>query len=230
MNLFALSDLHLSFGTPDKSMDQFGEQWREHYRTIQQRWMEVVGFDDVVVIAGDVSWATTYEQAQPDLDWIDQLPGIKIILKGNHDYWWMSLQKLQDRLPDSIIPLHNNSVVVGEYLFFGTRLWDEKTDESTPEDIKIYARELERLKISIGSFPEGHESLCKIGVSHYPPCSDAGEVNGAIELFKNAGAEGILFGHLHGEDAQSKKYMNAGTVPLHLTSCDFLEFTPKRIR
>ena len=233
MNIFALSDLHLSFGVPDKNMDIFGECWHEHYHKIRDNWLATVGYDDVVIVSGDISWGLTIDQALPDLDWIDQLPGTKIIVKGNHDYWWQSRSALEDRLPESIIPLHNNSVIIEDYLFFGSRLWEPQGSpvvlKGVDEDAKLLHRELARLKLSVQSFPKGHEQLRKIGVSHFPPSIGAGEKSEALDVFKSAGATDVVFGHLHGLEKSAGQYGEYQGVQLHLTSCDYLQFKPLKI-
>src|SRR5690349_8684871 len=107
MTIWALADLHLSFGVPDKEMDFFGDQWIGWTKKVESQWRDLVSPDDLVLIAGDISWATSLEDAIPDLKWIDQLPGTKVILRGNHDFWWTSLKKITEVMPKSIHIIQN---------------------------------------------------------------------------------------------------------------------------
>ena len=124
MKLFALSDPHLSFGVPGKSMDRFGPEWVRHPDKIKANWEKVVGPDDVVAVTGDISWAKKFEAAQHDLNWIGELPGRKVILRGNHDIWWPSSTVLERELHPSISFIQNNHVKIGPFVFFGSRMWD----------------------------------------------------------------------------------------------------------
>lgn len=247
--LFAISDPHLSFDTPNKTMDRFGEVWVNHTQKIKQNWLLLVRPEDIVVIPGDISWAKKFEQAKADLQWIHHLPGTKIILRGNHDYWWPTNAKLEKELPPSIKFVHQNSVTVGNYVFFGSRLWDtpeyslnsiiewdplkgelpqEGTSEEIAEQEKKYAQEIERLKISIGTMPANPNLIC-IGLCHYPPIGVPFKESKASQLFSAAGAKHVIFGHLH----SVKKDFNFTTcidkTTYHLTSCDYLGQRPKFI-
>src|SRR5690606_21850157 len=133
MKLFALSDPHLSFGVPGKSMDRFGQEWVRHPDKIKANWERLVGKDDVVAVTGDISWARKFEAALEDLRWIGELPGRKVILRGNHDIWWPSASLLERELPPGISFIQNNHVKIGPYVFFGARLWD--TEEYSVFDL-----------------------------------------------------------------------------------------------
>ena len=124
MKTFAISDLHLSLSTPDKSMEKFGQNWINYEMTIARNWIDLVSDDDLVLIAGDISWATKLSNIQEDMNFISQLPGKKIITRGNHDYWWSTLNKLRTHLPDNIIPINKNAISSPGLIICGTRLWD----------------------------------------------------------------------------------------------------------
>ncbi len=172
MKLFAISDPHLSFGVPGKSMDRFGEEWVRHPEKIRENWEKLVGKDDIVVVPGDLSWAKKFDAALADLNWLGELPGTKIILRGNHDIWWPSSSLLEQTLPPSIRFIQNNHVKIGSFIFFGSRLWDTveysvfdlidwdpqkgsipgiKSGGDLKEQERIYDRELIRLKLSADS-------------------------------------------------------------------------------
>src|SRR6478752_7625548 len=127
MDVWAIADLHLAFGVPQKSMEVFGGAWIGYAEKIEKNWRAVVHADDLVLIAGDISWATSLQEAKVDLDWVAALPGTKVMVKGNHDYWWSSLSKVEQILPSSIHLIQNNIFVFQEIAIAGARLWD--TDE-----------------------------------------------------------------------------------------------------
>ena len=151
MAIYAISDLHLSFGT-DKPMNVFG--WADHPSNIKENWLKVINDDDYVLIPGDISWGINLEEAAPDLEFIDSLPGKKILSKGNHDYWWSTLNKFRSFFDakgfTSLNILHNNAYRAGSRTICGTRGWKPQDDEDfTQEDRKIFNRELERLRLSL---------------------------------------------------------------------------------
>jgi predicted phosphohydrolase len=251
MRLFALSDPHLSFGTPEKSMDRFGEQWVKHSEKIQKHWTQQVDSKDVVVLPGDISWARNMEQVLPDLLWIHALPGTKIILKGNHDHWWPKNTTQKQEIPDSIHLIQNNSCSIGPYIFFGARLWDtteysvmniidwngELPSPPSKEEIekieKLYNRELDRLQLSIESLQKNvlqsdMESKTLIGLCHYPPLNSSLESSRASHLFETTGAKHVIFGHLHSVQ-KGTHFGKRGDTEYHLTSCDYIDFKLKYI-
>ena len=124
MKLWALSDPHLAFGVPNKSMEAFGETWKKYPERIEAHWRAQVAESDLVVVPGDISWGMRIEEALVDLEWLERLPGTKIILRGNHDYWWPTSKKLKEILPPSIQFIHNNALLFGEVAIGGARLWD----------------------------------------------------------------------------------------------------------
>ncbi|MGL1902807.1 MAG: metallophosphoesterase [Fibrobacterales bacterium] len=235
MALYAISDLHLSFGVPDKKMDIFGEVWNDHPQKIMEQWFEVVGYDDIVIVAGDISWASTIDQALPDLDWLDQLPGTKIIIKGNHDYWWSSYKKVCAALPDSIIPLQSSPIIIDRYLFMGSRMWDRALDIKQGGDLvegsgdKLFQKELHRLETQLLSLPKEHREYTQVGITHFPPGVPSTEGSEVLSLLHGAGAEHVVFGHLHGETHYEGVEVAYNGMQSHLTSCDYLGFRPKKI-
>ncbi|MBF0430381.1 MAG: metallophosphoesterase [Fibrobacteria bacterium] len=249
MKIFALSDPHLAFSVPDKVMNCFGDVWIDHFRKIQMFWERLVSKDDIVIITGDISWAKKVEQAIDDLHWLHCLPGKKVIVRGNHDFWWSSTRKMKYQLPSSLNMVHNNCVQMGKVVFFGTRLWDteeyncddivdwdprkcriqeKKKGEKLEQQEKIYNRELERLKLSIKTLPKSDDVL-KIGLCHFPPLDHKLNPSRASALFESAGAKHVVFGHLHSLFNTNGYFGKLDGVEYHLTSGDYLRFRPKLI-
>lgn len=223
MALFAIGDLH--FGTNvDKPMDIFGENWKGHMEKIVDNWKSKVKDEDVVIIAGDTSWAMNLNDAKFDLDIIDGLPGKKVFIKGNHDFWWSSAGKL-NKLYEDMNFLQNDYYVYGDIAICGVRGWicpnDFKFDE---HDKKVYERELIRTRLSIEkAVKAGYERI--IFVSHYPPTNDKFDESGFTQIYEEFGVEKLIYGHLHGEDCY--KYGLKGQrngVEYMLVSCDYTEF------
>lgn len=228
MALFVMGDLHLSGGV-DKPMDIFGEQWMEHEKKIEKNWIDLIGKDDTVLIPGDISWAMDLKEAMIDLEWIDRLPGKKILLKGNHDYWWGSVTKMNG-LFENMYFLQNNYFAYQSYGICGTRGWTCPNDyKFTEQDKKVYERELQRLKLSLeDAIKNGHKEL--LVMTHYPPTNDQLEPSGFTEIYETYGVKKVIYGHLHGKD-----FFKCGLqgeykeVSYYLTSCDYLDFKPLKI-
>ncbi|MBI3948767.1 MAG: metallophosphoesterase [Armatimonadetes bacterium] len=198
MSLYAIADLHLS-SSGEKPMDIFGAHWAGHADKIRARWMEVVSPEDTVLIPGDISWAMRFEEAIPDLEWIAALPGTKVMVRGNHDYWWSSKRpaaRLQAMIPPSLVPLHKTAHVVeqdGRRIgVAGTRGW--VVPPATPHDAEIIATEIQRLRASLDSLPPV-DAL--VGMIHFPPFTpELGDTEFA-RLFREAGARTVVYGHVH---------------------------------
>lgn len=245
--IWSLSDLHLSFGVPEKSMEVFGPQWQSYTKKIEENWRSQIDSNDLVLIAGDISWAIRLDDALIDLQWIDQLPGRKIMIKGNHDYWWTSKKKVKSILPSSIEILQNDSLLIDEIAFGGTRLWDtdeyqfnqfitfqenprqkEKNEEIAQEELqqKIFERELERLRLSLRSMhPDAKKRIC---MTHYPPISHDLKESSASKILEEFHIAICVFGHLH----NLKENLPFGTrngVKYMLTSCDAISFKPVKV-
>lgn len=254
MRIFALSDLHLSFANPERTMNEFGESWYDHPRKIAANWNSVVCDDDLVIIAGDISWATRIEDVKIDLEWISELPGTKVMIKGNHDYWWNSINKIRGILPANIHAIQYDSFILNGVAIGGTRLWDcpgiDFSDfidwidglERPPDpfkvdydlNMKIYKRELKRLSNSMNSMKSSCEiDNCKIRIValHFPPCDYFIRENDVTSIIDNNCVDHVIFGHLHNirSDIGKQPFGLFNGVQYHLTACDFIDFTPKLI-
>jgi len=211
MRLFAIGDLHLS-GTPAKKpMDVFGPRWTNHWQRIQEDWRSRVSDDDTVLIAGDTSWAMHLKEAQEDLDEIRALPGKKIIIRGNHDYWWESAGKL-NRLDNE-----NNM-----YYLYGTHGWISPGDihYRSPQDDKPYRRELLRVERTL---QEAEKLGCRhtVLLLHYPPVCDLTKPSGFTELLEKYKVPLCVFGHLHGMQPNTMFPRIFNGTLLHLVSADY---------
>lgn len=227
--IWAMGDLHLDF-SGQKPMDIFGSNWENHEEKIFMDWKERVKEEDIVLLVGDISWALKIEDAAQDLEKLDSLPGKKFIIKGNHDYWWASMSKLEALGLRSIKFIHNTAYVVDGIGICGTRGWsDVDSNEFDEQDEKIYARELLRLQLSIDQMrkeaeDQGVELDQTIALLHYPPFSAKGEVNDfGIKLAENK-INTCLYGHLH---AHGHKFVVEGEfdgVQYHCVSSDYIDF------
>ena len=242
MSIWAIGDLHLSFGTPDKSMDFFGEDWNNHAEKIELSWRSHIKEEDLVLIPGDISWAMRPEQAKPDLEWIARLPGTKVMISGNHDYWWPSPSKLKQLLPPTLHAIHNDVFRWNDVEVAGARLWDsdfsfgpfinfrenaraKPTEEKTAiDDTKIWNREILRLEMSLKHF--SNEPTRKLVMTHYPPCDAEMHATEATTLLEKYKVSTCVFGHLHSIRKGSLPFGEARGVRYYLTSCDYLAFNP----
>ena len=196
MQIYAIADLHLSL-TSEKPMDVFGEAWRGHAEKLERNWRECVQDDDLVLIPGDISWAMQLSAALPDLSFIGNLPGRKILLKGNHDYWWSAIGRVRSNLPEGMRALQNDSIVEDGIGICGSRGWlCPGSNNFNAEDQKIYLRELDRLSLSLASLPAVET---KIAMLHFPPFLDKEKGSGFTERLEEAGVQIVVYGHLHGE-------------------------------
>ena len=227
MGLYAISDLHLSLNSY-KPMDIFGSQWKQHYISLRENWLKTVKQEDTVLIGGDISWAMTLEEAKVDLDFIHKLPGKKILIRGNHDYWWKGITELNNLYGDMIF-LQNSHTNYEGYAICGTRGWICADDDSFSEhDRKIYRREIVRLEISLKSaLAKGANKI--IVLIHYPPTNSANLTSEFTKLFQQYPVEKVVYGHLHSEHHCDAINGITGGVTYFLTSSDFLEFCPIRI-
>lgn len=223
MKLFAVSDLHLGTNE-EKPMDIFGSVWDNHWEKISADWDSKVSDEDVVLIAGDISWSMTLQGAADDLNKIAERKGIKIIIRGNHDYWWSSIGKVRSILPDNFYALQNDSVKIGNMVFAGTRGWTvPEGKDASPEDKKLYARETGRLELSLESADKIRtDNDILIGLIHYPPFNARFDNSNFTDLFKKYRADIVVYGHLHGDTSRTRKMLNRDGVAYYLTSCDQL--------
>jgi predicted phosphohydrolase len=216
MSIYAISDLHLSFGT-DKPMDVFGSKWTNYEEKIKANWIEKVTDSDTVIIAGDFSWATYLEDSVEDFRFVNNLPGKKIILKGNHDYWWTTLNKMNNFIKENnfknIYFLHNNFYECEEYLICGTRYWDY---DETYDNEKIFNREIERLTLSINAAMKYNDKKPIIIVTHYPPDEML------ISKINTVNVKKWIYGHIHGNYEEANVHIE--NIDSFLTSSDYLKF------
>lgn len=225
MALFAIADLHLSLGS-NKPMDVF-EGWRDYVARLEDNWRRTVKEEDTVVIAGDISWAMKLEETYKDFSFIHSLPGKKLLLKGNHDYWWSTKSKIDTYLSengfDSMQIVHNNSYPVGEYAVCGTRGW--LYNAASDEDIKIVKREVGRLTASIEhALAQGLQPIVFL---HYPPVYDGMVCKEILQVLLDRGIRQCYFGHIHGTQASKRAVTGEYQgIELHLISCDYLGFLP----
>jgi predicted phosphohydrolase len=230
MRIFAIGDMHLAGGT-DKTMDRFGDHWRDHDRRIFDSWERVARDDDLLLIAGDTSWAMRLNEALPDLNRIGQMRGRKLMLKGNHDYWWESLTKMRRVIDPSIDFLQASSVIINRIAIAGTRGWMCPNDSFFEEqDRKIYEREVGRLRAALDSLIGKADEYDHLIVAlHYPPTNDRHEPSGFTELIDKCKADACVYGHLHGEAIQTALRDLRHKTVYHLVSADAVDFTPVEI-
>jgi predicted phosphohydrolase len=233
MSIYVISDLHLSFSPAiDKPMDVFGAEWLNHAERVKEHWIDTVSENDTVIIAGDISWALKLEDAIWDLDWLSELPGEKVLVKGNHDLWWSSVTKLNAVTTANMHFLQNNFFDADGYAICGSRGWLCPGDEHYSEhDEKIYKREVLRLRASLTSAKEAGFSKI-IGVLHFPPTNDNLADSGFTELFEEFGVEQVFYGHLHGTEEGFRGGLsgNRGGVEYKLVSVDYLRFKLHRAK
>ena len=226
MQIYAIADLHLSL-TSEKPMDVFGEAWRGHAEKLERNWRERVQADDLVLVPGDISWAMQLSAALPDLSFIGNLPGRKILLKGNHDYWWSAIGRVRSNLPEGMRALQNDSIVEDGIGICGSRGWlCPGSNNFSAEDQKIYLRELDRLSLSLRALPE---VTTKIAMLHFPPFLDRDRGSGFTERLEQAGVDIVVYGHLHGEANRYAFEGERNGITYHCVAADKLDFAPKRI-
>lgn len=248
MSIWVLSDLHLALNTPSKDMKVFGPSWDSYAEKISKNWHALVDANDLVLIPGDISWASTLEEAKTDLEWIHSLPGTKLLIKGNHDYWWGSNAKMTKHLPPSLHFLHNTSFLWNGVSFAGTRLWDTTEYNFSPyiafqenprarkdiipptqeETEKIFQKELERLETSLSCMAK--EATLRIALTHYPPIGAdlaPSKTSALLEAYK---IDICVFGHLHNVRKEALPFGTARGVQYVFASADYIDFIPQKLR
>lgn len=224
MKIFAISDLHLSINNP-KPMNIFGEVWEGYEEKIFTDWKKKVTDEDIVLLAGDFSWAMKLEDTRKDFDLFKDLPGKKIIIRGNHDYWWKSISSVRAFLPAGMYAIQNDALKFGKYIICGTRGWSvpEENAVQTAEDKKIYDREVIRLKMTLQTAmkfkEEGDKVICMM---HYPPCNFHKQDSDFTALLEKYNVDAVVYGHLHGYKKVNLKYVK-NNIPYYLTSCDMVD-------
>lgn len=226
MRVFAIADVHLSFDT-QKPMDVFGGAWTDHPQRLKAAWTECVRDEDIVLVAGDISWAMQLSHAARDLEFLSALPGTKLILRGNHDYWWSSVSKVRAALPPAVRAIQNDAVTIGDISFGGTRGWNLPGAAGfTAEDEKIYRRELGRLELSLNAMDKDKR---RIAMLHYPPFDQRRGGSEMSELLEASGVSDCVYGHLHGAAHKGAFCGIHGGVKYHFVAGDYLAFQPERI-
>ena len=223
MNVFAISDLHLSINNP-KPMNIFGEVWDDYLTQIEQSWKENVDDGDIVLIAGDISWAMKLQEAVPDINYISSFKGKKIFIRGNHDYWWSSISAVRTMLPPGMYALQNDAVRIENVVFCGSRGWTPIEECETDADKKIYARELIRMRMSLDCAKKLQQPGDKIiAMVHYPPFGCRLDGTPMTCLFEEYSVDSVVYGHLHGKSVRAVKYMQKNGISYYLTSCDLVD-------
>jgi len=228
MSVFAIGDLHLP-GHEQKPMDVFGSHWDRHFETISENWRRLIAPEDIVLIPGDISWAMQLSEAMDDLRAIGELPGTKLLLRGNHDYWWSSLSKLRAALPEGMHVIQNDAMRLGDHVFCGTRGWNFPTvlQPLGEQDEKVYLRELMRLRMSLD---HAKKLEGKITVMlHYPPLFADGVSTAFTDLLEEYAVSRVVYGHLHGAGIKIAYQGIREGVEYRLVSCDALGFCPVKV-
>lgn len=237
MSIYALADLHLSLSNPEKSMELFGHQWAGYLDRITEEWNRTVKPEDTVLVPGDISWATYIEKAEEDFAFIASLPGRKLLSRGNHDYWWTTMKKLDEFFESHSFPgleLVRTNVIESEgCLITGTRGWmTEASKSEDPDKKKIYDRELLRLGLCVDELKKadpGHEKT-HILMLHYPPVTSQQDKTEFSEVISEAGIDICVYGHLHGH---AHRFVREGIVDgcrYFCVSADYLGFKPVLIK
>ena len=227
MALYAIGDLHLCLGAP-KPMDVFGGAWVGYMEKLKEG-LSVIGPEDTTVLMGDLSWALDLAQAQADFAWINAIPGRKIILKGNHDYWWSTAAKFQKFCAENgfadLNLLNNNAYFYRDYAICGTRGWFFEEERSGQHDEKVFKRELMRLEASLKAAGEKQ----KLVFLHYPPKYKGYECPEILALLEKYEVRRCFYGHLHGGSHKLALEGQWDGVDFRLASADYLNFRPIRV-
>lgn len=246
--IWAIADLHLCISCPNKTMEDFGPSWSNYIERIKANWIENISEEDLVLIAGDITWALKIDEAKVDLEWLGALPGTKVMIRGNHDYWWKSLTQLRRILPPKMHVLHNDALNLPELSIAGSRLWDTleynfsdliefKTNPkanpkvaplSTEENERIFEKELHRLELSLSKM--NPDSPLKIAMTHYPPISQDLKPSRAHSLLLKYKVNKCVFGHMHNlKETPASFFGQKDGIEYIFTAADYLKFIPKKI-
>ena len=237
MSVYTIADLHLPGKEGDnKSMEIFGSRWIGCVNKLINNWTAIVSNDDTVVIPGDISWAMTLEDATEDFKLLNDLPGTKIIGKGNHDFWWATASKMnkffEQNKFDTLKILYNNSYVIENLVICGSRGWfSDEANQKTVGEVdwtKIVDRETARLKLSLESVPAEHRGLQMLVFLHFPPVWNSSVSTDIISLMKEHGVERCYYGHIHGVYNSDAVFVYDG-IRFEMISADYLSFCPRKI-
>ena len=227
MALYAIGDLHLGFSV-DKPMDVFGDKWTNHTEKLREGFSTLTD-EDLCILCGDLSWAMSLEQAAEDFRFIHSLPGKKIVLKGNHDFWWTTATKAKTFFAaqgiDSIDILNNNCFFYGDYALCGTRGWFYEEETGIEHDKKIMRREVMRLEASLNAAGDRK----KLVFLHYPPVYQQYECPEILALLKEHQVRLCVYGHIHGRGCQFAFHGWRDGTEYRLVSADSVNFTPVRL-
>lgn len=227
MKIYSLSDFHLSINC-SKPMNIFGSVWDNYLDEIRLQ-CDKLGDDDILLIAGDISWAMTLEEAKADLNFIGALKGRKIIIRGNHDYWWKSISAVRAALPQGVFALQNDCLKIGDVVFTGSRGWTtpEPGNALPADEQKIYDREIQRFKLGLAAASKIRTDSDKLVVlCHYPPFNSNFSKTPFTELFEENRVDAVVYGHLHGPNVKTVNNLSMGGIRYYLTSCDLLRNRP----
>jgi predicted phosphohydrolase len=244
MTIWALADLHLAKSVPSKSMAVFGPAWEGYMDKIEKEWKSCVSAEDLVLLPGDISWAMRLDEAVIDLAWIHTLPGTKLMIRGNHDYWWSSPKKMSEKFPSSIHFIQNNAFHWNEVAIGGSRLWDTpeynfgayvhfqenpqaREKKEQVDETPIFERELERLRLSLQQM--NPTARIKIAMTHYPPISADLRSSRVSAILKEFGIHICVFGHLHNLKKDTPLFGEKEGIQYFLTAADYLDFKPLRV-
>lgn len=229
MRIYAIGDLHLSGEPPKKPMDVFGVAWQNHWQKIITNWSDNVAANDIVIICGDTSWAMTLNEALVDLIAINKLPGKKVFIRGNHDFWWSSITKMQQKIPKDCYFIHNNYYTFQDIAICGSRGWLTPNQEDfSNNDEKIYLKELQRTETSLlKAKNSGHKSI--ILALHYPPVYNDKSPSGFTDLCDKYQVKYCIYGHLHDKGIEFGYQGLFNNTNYQLTSADALNFKLKEL-
>ena len=227
MALYAMGDLHLSLSS-NKPMDVFGDGWKDYVRRIEAAFAQL-NDDDVTVLCGDLSWGMSLQESLEDFRFIDALPGKKILLKGNHDYWWNTVSKMQNFFAEHDLHtmefLHNNCCFYGDKAICGTRGWFYELDNAGTHNEKMLLREAGRLETSLKMAGE-KEKICFL---HYPPLYQGYQCPEILRILQNYQVKACYYGHLHGASHRRAIEGERYGTDFSLVAADYLGFVPKKI-
>ena len=228
--IFAIGDLHLSLSVENKAMDVFGPGWANHVARLKEGWQDTVGEEDLVLVPGDISWGLRLEEALADLEFIHGLKGTKVLLRGNHDYWWTGYSKVKSVLPSSVKAVQNDALLWNGVIVGGTRGWNTplSPDFSESKDRKIFEREKLRLGLSLRAMDDMAGRL-RVVMLHYPPFNEKGEPTDFADLIRGHGVDHAVYGHLHGRSCPGSFEGDHEGTRYHLVSADHLQFVPRLI-
>ena len=228
MKIFAIADLHLS-NDESKPMDIFGAQWENHFARIREDWLSKVSEEDIVLLPGDLSWEMKLEAAVSDIRRVAALPGRKVLIRGNHDYWWSSIGRVRENLPAGMYAIQNDAVIIDGYTFCGTRGWVLPGEDSDEDDERIRLRELGRLRLSVDSALRIAGDGPIICLLHYPPLLEAMRDTDVTALIEQTPIREVVYGHLHGNALKGAFRGVHNGVNYHQVSCDGIGFKLEQI-